>query len=117
MSLLYADENFPLGAVVHLRALGHDVLTASEAGQANQKIPDSAVLAYAISLGRAVLTINRRHFIKLHKANATHAGIVVCTNDKDAGALAQRIHQAVTAAGALNNKLLRIRKPATRSGP
>jgi hypothetical protein len=49
MSLLYADENFPLAAVVQLRGLGHDVLTAFEAGQANQKIPDPAVLAYAIS--------------------------------------------------------------------
>jgi len=112
MSLLYADENFPLGVVVQLRALGHDVLTAFEAGQANQKILDSAVLAFAITLGRAVLTNNRRHFIKLHKTTATHAGIVACTTDKDVAALAQRIHQAVTAAGALNNKLLRIRKPA-----
>jgi hypothetical protein len=112
MSLLYADENFPLAAVVHLRALGHDVLTALEAGQANQKIPDPAVLAYAISLGGAVLTINRRHFIKLHKTTARHAGIVVCTNDSNLAALAQRIHQAVTAAGALDNKLIRVRKPA-----
>jgi hypothetical protein len=112
MSLLYSDENFPLAAVVHLRALGHDVLSALDAGQANQKIPDPAVLAYAISLGRAVLTFNRRHFIKLHKTTATHAGIVVCTNDNDLAALAQRIHQAVTAAGALDNQLIRVRKPA-----
>ena len=111
MSLLYADENFPLGAVVELRALGHDVLTAFEAGQANQRIPDSTVLAYAIGLGRAVLTINRRHFIQLHKVTALHAGLVVCTNDNDVAALAQRIHQGVTAVGALDNKLLRIRKP------
>lgn len=112
MSLLYADENFPQGAVVELRALGHDVLTALEAGQANQKISDPAVLAYATSLGRAVLTINRRHFIKLHKTTAKHAGIVACTSDKDVVALAQRIHPAVTAAGILDNQLLRIRKPA-----
>jgi hypothetical protein len=112
MSLLYADENFPLGAVVCLQGLGHDVLTALDAGQANQKIPDPAVLAYAISLGRAVLTFNRRHFIKLHRTIATHAGIVVCTSDNDLAALAQRIHHAVTAAGALDNKLIRVRKPA-----
>src|SRR5262249_57997191 len=99
MSLLYADENFPQGAVVELRALGHDVLTALEAGQANQKIPDSAVLAYAISLGRAVLTINRRHFIKLHKTTTTHAGIVVCTTDSNVVALAQRIDEVIAAAG------------------
>jgi hypothetical protein len=112
MNLLYADENFPLGVVIELRALGHDVLTALEAGQANQKIPDSAVLAHATSLGRAVLTINRRHFIKLHKTTATHAGIVACTNDADVAAQAQRIDQALAAACTLSNQLLRIRKPA-----
>jgi hypothetical protein len=111
MSLLYADENFPYGAVVELRALGHDVLTALEAGQANQKIPDAGVLAYAIGVSRALLTINRRHFIELHATTSKHAGIVVCTDDKDVSALAQRIHQAVTTAGALDDKLLRIRKP------
>jgi hypothetical protein len=112
MSLLYADENFPLGATVQLRALGHDVLTAFEAGQANQKISDPAVLAYAISLGRAVVTLNYRHFIKLHKTTATHAGIVACKKDQNVTALAQRIHEAVTAAGTLTNQLLRVRRPA-----
>jgi Domain of unknown function (DUF5615) len=36
MASLYADEDFPLPVVVDLRNLGHDVLTAHEAGQANQ---------------------------------------------------------------------------------
>lgn len=112
MSLLYADENFPAGVVAELRALGHDAITAHEAGQANQKIPDAAVLAYAIQLGRAVLTHNRRHFIKLHKTTPNHAGIIVCTVDKNASALAQRIHQAVLSEGPLDNKLIRITKAA-----
>jgi len=112
MSLLYADENFPSRVVAELRALGDDVLTAHEAGQANQKIPDAAVLVYAISLGRAVLTHNRRHFIKLHKMTASHAGIVVCTHDRDGATLALRIHQAVTSEGTLDNKLIRVTKPA-----
>ena len=30
---LYADEDFPLPAVVELRRLGHDVLTAQEDGR------------------------------------------------------------------------------------
>jgi hypothetical protein len=34
--ILYADENFPLRVVEELRRLGHDVLTASEDGRANQ---------------------------------------------------------------------------------
>src|SRR5262249_29940592 len=104
MSLLYADENFPQGAVVELRALGHDVLTALEAGQANQKISDPAVLAYATSLGRAVLTINRRHFIKLHKTTAKHAGIVACTSDKDVVAVAKQLAQEFTAVHSLENR-------------
>jgi len=53
-----------------LRALGHDVLTALAAGQANQKIPDAQVLAYATSLDRAVVTHNRRDYMRMHKASA-----------------------------------------------
>lgn len=60
MARLFADENFPLPAVEALRRLGHDVLTAVEAGQAGQGIADDAVLALAHALGRAVLTHNRK---------------------------------------------------------
>jgi predicted nuclease of predicted toxin-antitoxin system len=63
---LYADENFPLRVVQELRSLGYDVLTALEAGQANQRIADADVLAFAASLDRAILTVNRRDFIRLH---------------------------------------------------
>jgi hypothetical protein len=55
----YADENFPAQGVEALRGLGHDVLTALDAGQANQRIPDEAVLQFATQAGRAVLTLNR----------------------------------------------------------
>jgi predicted nuclease of predicted toxin-antitoxin system len=111
MANLYADENFPYEVVETLRQLGHDVVTAREAGQANQKIPDPQVLAFAVSLGRAVLTLNRRHYIKLHKQTRSHMGIVICTYDDDYVALAQRIHQALLAETSLDNKLLRINKP------
>ena len=47
MAAFYADENFPLQAVEALRRLGHDVLTAIEAGQANQRLPDDVVLDFA----------------------------------------------------------------------
>jgi len=40
-----------------LRNLGHDVLTVQEAGNANQRIPDEQVLAFAVSQERAILTI------------------------------------------------------------
>ena len=70
---------------------------------------DAQVLHYAIAAGRAVLTFNRRHFIRLHSQVQQHAGIVVCTDD-DADVLAARIHQALLNNPALDNKLLRINK-------
>jgi hypothetical protein len=60
VAAFYADENFPLPTVEALRRFGHDVLTTHEAGQANQRIRDDAVLAFATESGRAVLTLNRR---------------------------------------------------------
>ena len=66
MARLYANENFPLPAVTELRKLGHDVTTIQEAGYANQSLPDQDVLAFAQSENRILLTINRKHFIKLH---------------------------------------------------
>src|ERR671924_1198263 len=92
MALLYADEDFSYPVVQRLRQLGHDILTAHEAGQAGQSITDAAVLAFAPAAGRAVVTFNRRHFIRLHTEVSSHAGIVVCTRDDDVAALADRIH-------------------------
>ena len=40
MARLYANENFPLPVVEHLRELGHDVLTTTEAGRHDQALPD-----------------------------------------------------------------------------
>ena len=68
MARRYADEGVPRALVDRLRALGHDILTALEAGQANQQVPDSAVLVQATNLGRAVLTHNRKDFKRLHRA-------------------------------------------------
>jgi hypothetical protein len=59
VAALYADENFPLPVVEALRRLGHDVLTAFEAGQANQRISDDAVFDFAANTGRILLTLNR----------------------------------------------------------
>jgi uncharacterized protein with PIN domain len=58
-----------LPIVQYLRILGHDVLTAREAGNANLQIPDEQVVAFAIAHERAVLTRNRRHFIRLHQVD------------------------------------------------
>lgn len=44
---LYSNENFPLDMAIALQQLGYNVLTSYQAGQANQGIPDEAVLAVA----------------------------------------------------------------------
>jgi len=80
---LYANENFPLQVVRALRGLGHDVLTVTEAGNANQAISDEEVLAFAIRERRAVITLNRREFIVIHNHTPDHAGIIVCAQDPD----------------------------------
>jgi hypothetical protein len=86
-------------------------LTAHEAGRANQAIPDSEVLAHAITLGRAVLTNNRRDYHRLHTTCPGHAGIVTYTRDSDIAALALRIHTAIAANEPLAGKLIRIVRP------
>jgi len=109
MARFYSNENFPLRAVVCLRALGHDVLTSLEAGRANQRIPDADVLRFATEQSRAVLTLNRLDFFRLHRDLAgRHAGIIACTQNRDSAALAERIHDAVEADPDLNSKLIRI---------
>lgn len=112
MVTLYADENFPLPVVAALRTLGFDVLTSHEAGNAGKAVPDEAVLEYATSQGRAVLTINRKHFLKLHQASPSHAGIVLCTLDLDFTAQASRIHAAISSLDALAGQVVRINRPA-----
>ena len=113
MASLYADENFPLPAVEALRQLGHDVLTAAEAGQAGHRIPDDVVLAYAHVLGRALLTHNRKDFRKLHNAGHAHSGLILCTEDTDFAALGSRIDVGLASAGELSGQLIRIIRPPT----
>src|SRR5919108_3868684 len=113
MALLYADEDFSYPVVQRLRQLGHDLLTAHEAGQAGQSITAAAVLAFATAAARAVVTFNRRHFIRLHAAVSSHAGIIVCTRDDDVLALANRIHQQLQDTPILLNQLLRVNRPSS----
>ncbi len=112
MARFYANENFPLPVVAELRRLGHDVLTIHETGQAGRAIPDEAVLEAACRDSRAIVTINRRHFVRLHRDKPDHYGIVVCTFDPDFPALARRINEAVEALGSLSGQLARIDRPA-----
>lgn len=111
MARLYANENFPLPVVLELRRLGHDVLTVVDTGKAGQAVPDDEVLAFAAAEGRALLTLNRKHFIRLHDERRAHAGIVVCTFDPDFNGQVTRIDAALRAAEPLAGRLLRANRP------
>lgn len=99
MAALYANENFPFQVIEELRRLGHAVLTTLETGRAGRAIPDEEVLSFAIEQKRALLTLNRRDFIRLNRLSSDHAG------------QAERIHQAVLANEPLKGKLIRVNRP------
>jgi len=105
---LYADENFPLRVVEELRRLGLDVLTAFEDGRANQSLTDQLILIRATELGRAIVTLNRRDFKRLHLQIPQHAGIIICTEDPDRLGQAQRILESITDVRDLQGRLIRI---------
>ena len=112
MARFYADEQFPFQVVELLRNLGHDVLTVQEAGNANQRIPDDQVLAFAVNQERSILTINRVDFIRLHRRDNEHFGIVVCTNNRNWEQFAARVDDAVKAEESLRGKLIRVLRPS-----
>ena len=112
MASFYADEQFPKASSIALRILGHDVLTVQEAGNANQKIPDEDVLAFATSKDRAVLTLNRSDFIRLHKQSSAHTGIIVCSENTNFERLAEKIHEALVSIDNLNEQLIRVYRDA-----
>lgn len=112
MARLYSNENFPLPVVTRLRTLGHDLLTIQETGKADQALPDDKVLEFATAENRAVLTLNRRHFIRLHQERPHHAGIIVCTLDPDFAGQAERIHTAIGDQISLSGQLIRVNRPS-----
>lgn len=120
MARLFADENFPGPVVEALRRRGHDVLTAHEAGPAGRGVSDPEILAFAHAARRAVLTLNRKHFLALHNSGTEHSGIVsgtehsgivACTFDPDWEGQANRIDEAIVALDDLAGQLLRVNRP------
>jgi hypothetical protein len=96
--------------VEELRKLDYDVLTSFEVGQANQGIPDAEVLRFASHQQRAVLTLNRKDFIALHKTGLSHSGIIVCRRDNDVIQLARRVDRELKKLSSLANELVRVNK-------
>lgn len=112
MARLYSDENFDVRVMTTLKELGHDTLTARDAGRINMKIPDKEVLAFATTEQRAVVTFDRLDYLNLHKANPDHAGIIACTFDSDATGLALRVHDQINLENdELDGKFIRIYRP------
>lgn len=70
------------------------------------------MLAFATEQNRAILTLNRKHFVRLHAEPSPHAGIDVCTFDANFTRQAQSIHETLTAQSDLTGQLLRVTRPA-----
>lgn len=111
MARLYSNENFPFPVVEKLRQLGHDILTMQDAEQTGQSMPDEAVLNFSIETERVLLTLNRKHFVRLNNKNRNHSGIIVCSFDQDFESLANRIHEAISHSPSLFGQLIRINRP------
>lgn len=111
MADFYGNENFPLPVVELLRAMGHDVLTSLEAGNANCGVPDEEVLKFAREKKRVLLTVNRYDFKCLHMGKVAHEGILACSQDTDFERQAKKIHQTVKAEAPLAGKYLNILRP------
>lgn len=112
MARFYSNENFPLPVVEQMRKFGHDVLTIQETGKAGQSVSDEEVLSFAIETQRIVLTLNRKHFIRLHKFHPRHFGIIVCSFDPDFLGQAERIHDVVNSKPDISGELIRVNRPA-----
>lgn len=72
---------------------------------------DAEILAQARLDDRAVLTLNRRDFFRLHRESPDHSGIIACTFDPDFAGQARRIHEALPIGSAMHGLLLRVHRP------
>ena len=107
---MYSNECFPEPVVLALRALGHDILTTHQAGKSGLSIPDDEVVRFAREDGRVLLSLNRIHFRRLHRANAIHAGIILCFEDRDFERQAADIHAVLEGNRDMAGRLILVRK-------
>jgi Domain of unknown function (DUF5615) len=108
MASFLADEDFDCRVATRLRAHGHDVLTLAVLGLAGHRLPDAEILATARVERRAVLTHNRLHFVRLHRASVDHHGIVISSHAREPGAQADRIDAVVRSVADLAGRLIRV---------
>ncbi|WP_373547466.1 DUF5615 family PIN-like protein [Chamaesiphon sp.] len=110
MARLYSNENLAIDLVEALRKFNHDILSSYDAGQANQGIPDDEVLKYATLNDRCVITFNRDDFVALHRNGVSHAGIIICKDDRDYLRQAQVLHDYLETQDRLHNRLIRVQR-------
>ncbi len=76
----YLDANLSRRIAERLRQRGHDAVSAQEVG--HLELSDPEQLAYATAEGRALVTKDVGHFIKLSRdaiaSQKPHAGIILC---------------------------------------
>ena len=85
-------------------------MTVQESGLGGKAISDSDVLRFATTLDRTLITLNRRHFVRLHEEGSNHAGIIACTADNDFVALAARIDRVLLEKKTLPGQLVRVHR-------
>ncbi len=119
---LHLDNDVALGYQALLRAHGHDVTTAAEAGL--ESAGDEQQLLSAAQARRILVTHNRKDFRLLHRAwnrwaaawgvTAEHAGILIIPQVKPAQrpAMAQELSAFVSSGRALVNELYEWRPGA-----
>ena len=116
MARLYADEQMPARIVNCLRRpWGHDVLTVQQTNTSkygNGKA-DRLVLEIGIQEQRAIVTLNRKDFLALHKEfGGRHYGILSCIRSADpkhdADVIDSEIKRVLRESGSLNGQYVLV---------
>jgi hypothetical protein len=111
MASLLADEDFDFHLVEALRAHGHSVVRHQEVRDAPRGEPDTEVLYRAATLGRILLTHNRRDFVRIHRGGTTHAGILTVPQGRDALDAAEQIDGLLVTTPSFQDRLFRVNRP------
>jgi hypothetical protein len=103
MAKLYLDEDCSDKRLKKaLIKLGYDVQTTLEADNIGKD--DKTQLIYAVSQNRAIVTHNRKDFIRIHKETPNHSGIIVCTQNPNNQQLAEKINAKINKKYRATNK-------------
>lgn len=80
----FFDEHVKEAIADQLTLRGIDVLTAKDAGRANQEIPDEEQLAFATTQGRVLVTADR-DFTVLASTCRPHEGVILLQREVTIG--------------------------------